>query len=78
VLEKLVASTGDAARQLAASLGFTTYSMLKRDWVFVTTNGAMVANALVGCLLFRRNRHPPTGALTPRAKSHIRRSRSPR
>ncbi|MEA2654805.1 MAG: hypothetical protein QOI23_170 [Chloroflexota bacterium] len=42
--------------QLAASLGFTIYSLLERDWVFVATNGAMVANALVGCLVLRRNR----------------------
>ncbi|HEX3696905.1 MAG TPA: PQ-loop repeat-containing protein [Polyangia bacterium] len=45
--------------QLAASLGFTIYSLLKRDWVFVTTNGAMVMNALVGCLVLRHNRRPP-------------------
>jgi MtN3 and saliva related transmembrane protein len=42
--------------QLAASLGFTIYSLLKRDWVFVTTNGAMVVNALVGSLVLHRNR----------------------
>jgi MtN3 and saliva related transmembrane protein len=42
--------------QLAASLGFMIYSLLKRDWVFVTTNGAMVVNALVGCVVLRRNR----------------------
>jgi uncharacterized protein with PQ loop repeat len=42
--------------QLAASLGFTVYSLLERDWVFVVTNGAMVANAWVGCLVLRRNR----------------------
>ncbi|MDB4981132.1 MAG: hypothetical protein JWM82_1884 [Myxococcales bacterium] len=42
--------------QLAASSGFTIYSVLERDWVFVATNAAMVANALVGCLVLRRNR----------------------
>jgi MtN3 and saliva related transmembrane protein len=42
--------------QLAASAGFTMYSVLKRDWVFVTTNAAMLANAVVGCLVLRHNK----------------------
>ena len=42
--------------QLAASAGFTVYSVLKRDWVFVSTNAAMVASALVGWIILRRNR----------------------
>lgn len=42
--------------QVAASVGFTIYSLLKRDWVFLGTNGMMVANALVGWLILRRNR----------------------
>jgi len=42
--------------QVAASVGFTIYSLLKRDWVFVGTNAMMVANALVGWLILRRNR----------------------
>ena len=34
--------------QLAASAGFTVYSWLVRNWVFVVTNGLMVLNALAG------------------------------
>jgi len=34
--------------QLAASLGFTIYSVLVRNWVFVATNALMVMNALIG------------------------------
>lgn len=34
--------------QLAASTGFTIYSALVRNWVFVVTNAVMVMNALVG------------------------------
>lgn len=34
--------------QLAASLGFTVYSFLVHNWVFVVTNGLMVLNALIG------------------------------
>jgi MtN3 and saliva related transmembrane protein len=50
--------------QLGASLGFTIYSWLKRDWVFVATNGAMVANAFVGCLVLRHNRLAANAQLT--------------
>jgi MtN3 and saliva related transmembrane protein len=67
--------------QLAASLGFTIYSLLKREWVFVTTNGTMVVNALVGSVVLHRNRGPrPTrpDAITPRARSRIRRLQLPR
>ena len=34
--------------QLAASAGFTIYSWLVHNWVFVVTNALMVVNALVG------------------------------
>jgi MtN3 and saliva related transmembrane protein len=34
--------------QLAASAGFTVYSVLVKNWVFVVTNALMVINALLG------------------------------
>ncbi|HVE71319.1 MAG TPA: hypothetical protein VNI54_08125 [Thermoanaerobaculia bacterium] len=34
--------------QLGASVGFTIYSLLVRNWVFAVTNGIMVLNGLVG------------------------------
>lgn len=34
--------------QLAASTGFTIYSLLVRNWVFAVTNGIMVMNGLIG------------------------------
>ena len=34
--------------QMAASIGFTIYSILVRNWVFAVTNGLMVLNGLVG------------------------------
>jgi len=34
--------------QLAASVGFTIYSLLVRNWVFAVTNGIMILNALIG------------------------------
>ncbi|HET9598649.1 MAG TPA: hypothetical protein VFP65_23935 [Anaeromyxobacteraceae bacterium] len=54
--------------QLAASAGFTAYSVLVRNWVFVVTNALMAANALAGLAILtvhrrraRRGRSP--GAL---------------
>lgn len=38
--------------QLTASIGFTLYSVLVRDWVFVVTNAALTVNAIVGTALF--------------------------
>jgi uncharacterized protein with PQ loop repeat len=42
--------------QCAASLGFTIYSALLRNWVFVVTNAVMLASAIAGLLIFRRNK----------------------
>lgn len=36
------------AGQLAASIGFTIYSLLLDNWVFVVTNALMIANGLAG------------------------------
>ena len=42
--------------QTAASLGFTTYSLLVEDWVFVVTNALMLVNGLLGYWILMRNR----------------------
>ena len=42
--------------QMAASLGFTVYSWLVRNWVFVVTNALMVLNGLVGLVITMRHR----------------------
>ena len=42
--------------QMAASLGFTVYSVLVNNWVFVVTNGLMVVNGLLGYYITLRNR----------------------
>jgi uncharacterized protein with PQ loop repeat len=34
--------------QIAASTGFTIYSVLVKNWVFVVTNALMLVNAFVG------------------------------
>ena len=56
--------------QIAASIGFTTYSLLVGDWVFVVTNALMLLNGLLGYVIVLRNRRrsgqrsEPTGALS--------------
>ena len=37
--------------QMAASLGFTVYSWLVDNWVFVVTNAVMLLNGLLGLLI---------------------------
>ena len=42
--------------QLAASLGFTVYSWLVGNWVFVVTNAVMLLNGLLGLLIVLHHR----------------------
>jgi uncharacterized protein with PQ loop repeat len=42
--------------QLAASIGFTIYSWLVGNWVFVITNAIMVLNGLVGLFIVLHHR----------------------
>ena len=42
--------------QLAASTGFTIYSWLVGNWVFVVTNGVMILNGLAGLLIVLHHR----------------------
>jgi uncharacterized protein with PQ loop repeat len=42
--------------QMAASLGFTIYSWLVNNWVFVVTNSLMLLNGLLGLLIVMRHR----------------------
>ena len=42
--------------QLAASCGFSAYSFLLGNWVFLATNLLLVCNALVGQWVTLRNR----------------------
>lgn len=37
--------------QMSASLGFTIYSWLVHNWVFVATNAVMLLNGLAGLLI---------------------------
>ncbi len=40
--------------QLTASIGFTVYSYLTRNWVFVFTNAALTVNNIIGVILYFR------------------------
>lgn len=54
--------------QTAASLGFTVYSVLLKNWVFTVTNSVLLLSALVGVLVslyFRR--HPRQDARAEQA-----------
>lgn len=42
--------------QLAASTGFTIYSVLVHNWVFVVTNALMLVNGLAGFWITRRQK----------------------
>ena len=48
--------------QMSASLGFTIYSWLVNNWVFVVTNSVMLLSGLVGLgiVLYHRKRERPT------------------
>lgn len=49
--------------QISASLGFTIYSWLVRNWVFVVTNSIMLLNGILGlCIvLYHRRRAQKRG-----------------
>ncbi|MBV9957770.1 MAG: hypothetical protein JO360_05080 [Acidobacteria bacterium] len=42
--------------QITASLGFTIYSWLVRNWVFVVTNSLMLLNGVLGLLIVLHHR----------------------
>jgi MtN3 and saliva related transmembrane protein len=41
--------------QMAASAGFTIYSWLVHNWVFVVTNAIMLCSAIAGYVIYRQN-----------------------
>jgi MtN3 and saliva related transmembrane protein len=51
--------------QTAASIGFTAYSALLKNWVFTVTNSALALSAVVGVLVslyFKRHPRPDAKA----------------
>jgi uncharacterized protein with PQ loop repeat len=47
--------------QTTASAGFTAYSLLLGNWVFVVTNALILLNAIAGILIVRRHRRRARG-----------------
>jgi MtN3 and saliva related transmembrane protein len=47
--------------QLAASIGFVIYSWMLQNWIFLTTNVMLVVAAVVGQVLYLRNRRRNPG-----------------
>jgi MtN3 and saliva related transmembrane protein len=47
--------------QLTASLGFSVYSVLVKNWVFVFTNFYMFLAAIVGQCIYLRNKRGAAG-----------------
>ena len=45
--------------QLAASVGFTVYSVITENWVFAFTNTALTINNLIGIWLYFRYKNQP-------------------
>jgi uncharacterized protein with PQ loop repeat len=52
--------------QLAASAGFTTYSWLVGNWVFVVTNALMLLNGVLGLLIVLHHRRRARAAAPER------------
>lgn len=46
--------------QLAASTGFAIYSWLLENWVFLITNIALLVTAVMGELIFLKNKNKKT------------------
>ena len=51
--------------QVMASTGFTVYSVLVNNWVFVVTNALMLVNALIGFAIVLRHRRRETATSSP-------------
>jgi uncharacterized protein with PQ loop repeat len=41
--------------QLAASTGFTRYSLMLHNWIYVVSNVALLCTAVAGQLIYQRN-----------------------
>lgn len=60
------------AGQTAASIGFTVYSALLKNWVFTVTNALLLLAGVLGCLLTLRSRsqeQKPQGPAAPHSDS---------
>lgn len=47
--------------QLAASVGFTVYSVMTGSWVFAVTNAALTVNNIIGIIFYFYFKKPEEG-----------------
>lgn len=52
--------------QMAASTGFTIYSWLVKDWIFVITNSLMMLNGLAGLVIVQVHKRRERRGARPR------------
>ena len=48
--------------QITASVGFTVYSLILGNWVFLVTNALMLLSAIIGGVIVLRHRRVARGA----------------
>jgi MtN3 and saliva related transmembrane protein len=56
--------------QVAASVGFTIYSWLLHNWVFMGSNAAILAVAIAGEIMYARNRRSTKRSARTQEKKH--------
>ncbi|AKQ69050.1 hypothetical protein A176_005962 [Myxococcus hansupus] len=55
--------------QMTASVGFTVYSWLVGNWVFVVTNGLMLLSAILGAVILMKHRRASRRDRASRARA---------
>jgi MtN3 and saliva related transmembrane protein len=58
--------------QLTASVGYTVYSYLLHNWVFLTSNAVLLLTAIFGQCLYIHNKKASKAAEQPRSARHVR------
>jgi uncharacterized protein with PQ loop repeat len=48
--------------QVTASSGFTIYSLLLHNWVYVVSNIALLITAVIGQIIYKRNKRQSSNA----------------
>lgn len=51
--------------QITASVGFTLYSVLVRNWVFVVTNALLLLSAIIGGVIVLKHRRAERRGMRP-------------
>jgi MtN3 and saliva related transmembrane protein len=57
--------------QLTASVGYTVYSLLLHNWVFASSNIALLCTAVLGQILYVKNKHNASSGAPTGAAEHV-------